>query len=155
MLIAAQNVEKRQQVMEEWYNCLLDGPGVFVIRGCEPNSDILDRADAGFGRIIAEEREGASERGDHFAPGGKNDRIWNSFGKLANVDPDAFVDYYANEIMYVPVPAKRLSLFSAMASEAWLGPGYQMTAQVNVVKPGGAAQQPHRDYRKLDIGIQR
>jgi ectoine hydroxylase-related dioxygenase (phytanoyl-CoA dioxygenase family) len=32
------------------------------------------------------------------------------------------------------------------ASEAWLGPCYQMTAQVNVVRPGGAAQQAHRDY---------
>ncbi|KAL0243720.1 hypothetical protein I308_105691 [Cryptococcus tetragattii IND107] len=31
-------------------------------------------------------------------------------------------------------------------NEAWLGPGYQLTAQVNVVRPGGKAQQPHRDY---------
>nr|WP_269083536.1 phytanoyl-CoA dioxygenase family protein [Pseudomonas amygdali] len=27
-----------------------------------------------------------------------------------------------------------------------LGPGFQVTAQVNVVHPGGQAQQPHRDY---------
>jgi ectoine hydroxylase-related dioxygenase (phytanoyl-CoA dioxygenase family) len=33
-----------------------------------------------------------------------------------------------------------------MVSEAWLGPCYQMTSQVNVVRPGGAAQQAHRDY---------
>ena len=33
-----------------------------------------------------------------------------------------------------------------MAAEAWLGPAYQMTAQVNRVNPGGAAQNPHRDY---------
>jgi len=31
-------------------------------------------------------------------------------------------------------------------SEAWLGPNYQMTAQVNLVHPGGAAQLAHRDY---------
>ena len=31
-------------------------------------------------------------------------------------------------------------------SQAWLGPGYQVTSQVNVVRPGGAAQSPHRDY---------
>jgi len=29
---------------------------------------------------------------------------------------------------------------------AWLGPNYQMTAQLNVVYPGGQAQQAHRDY---------
>ncbi|MEP7024682.1 MAG: phytanoyl-CoA dioxygenase family protein, partial [Actinomycetota bacterium] len=28
----------------------------------------------------------------------------------------------------------------------WLGPGYQVTSQVNVVNPGGAAQTAHRDY---------
>ena len=32
------------------------------------------------------------------------------------------------------------------ACEAWLGPNYQMTAQVNLVHPGGDAQQAHRDY---------
>lgn len=31
-------------------------------------------------------------------------------------------------------------------AEAWLGPAYQMTSQVNVVRPGGAAQEAHRDY---------
>ena len=31
-------------------------------------------------------------------------------------------------------------------SEAWLGPSYQITSQLNVVNPGGAAQVPHRDY---------
>ena len=34
----------------------------------------------------------------------------------------------------------------ALAAEAWLGPAYQMTAQVNRVNPGGAAQTAHRDY---------
>ena len=29
---------------------------------------------------------------------------------------------------------------------AWLGPGYQVTSQINVVNPGGAAQTAHRDY---------
>ena len=33
-----------------------------------------------------------------------------------------------------------------MAAEAWLGTGYQITAQVNCVNPGGAAQSAHRDY---------
>ena len=34
----------------------------------------------------------------------------------------------------------------ALASEAWLGPAYQVTSQVNNVRPGGAAQTPHRDF---------
>jgi ectoine hydroxylase-related dioxygenase (phytanoyl-CoA dioxygenase family) len=33
-----------------------------------------------------------------------------------------------------------------LISGAWLGPGYQVTSQVNVVRPGGVAQDPHRDY---------
>lgn len=41
-----------------------------------------------------------------------------------------------------------------MVSEAWLGPGYQLTAQVNVVRPGGKAQEPHRDYRENSLPIQ-
>ncbi len=47
--------------------------------------------------------------------------------------PAVFADYYRNEML-------------ALASEAWLGPDYQVTSQVNVVNPGGEAQQPHRDY---------
>jgi ectoine hydroxylase-related dioxygenase (phytanoyl-CoA dioxygenase family) len=31
-------------------------------------------------------------------------------------------------------------------SQAWLGPRYQVTSQVNVVNPGGKQQVPHRDY---------
>ena len=34
----------------------------------------------------------------------------------------------------------------ARACRAWLGPGYQIATQLNVVRPGGKAQQPHRDY---------
>nr|WP_244638610.1 phytanoyl-CoA dioxygenase family protein [Pantoea agglomerans] len=34
----------------------------------------------------------------------------------------------------------------ALICEAWVGPGYEITAQVNQVRPGGKAQQPHRDY---------
>ena len=51
----------------------------------------------------------------------------------ACADPEGFALYYGNPGI-------------ALASEAWLGPGYQMTAQVNRVNPGGAAQTAHRDY---------
>ena len=46
---------------------------------------------------------------------------------------EKFAAYYGNDII-------------ALVTEAWLGPGYQMTSQVNVVNPGGAAQSAHRDY---------
>ena len=71
--------------------------------------------------------------GDHFARPGANDRVWGALDKLAVTDPETFADYYANDVL-------------ALVSEAWLGPGYQVTSQVNVVNPGGQAQVAHRDY---------
>jgi ectoine hydroxylase-related dioxygenase (phytanoyl-CoA dioxygenase family) len=53
--------------------------------------------------------------------------------KFALRDPEAFAGYYGNEVI-------------ALVAEAWLGPGYQVTSQVNVVNPGGQAQVAHRDY---------
>ena len=44
-----------------------------------------------------------------------------------------FAEYYAADTL-------------ALVCEAWLGPRYQVTSQVNVVNPGGKAQVPHRDY---------
>ncbi|KAJ5814227.1 uncharacterized protein N7503_000977 [Penicillium pulvis] len=57
----------------------------------------------------------------------------NSFNKHGAEDPASFVDYYAN-------------LWLAAVCTAWLGPGYKVTAQVNAVHPGGAAQGAHRDF---------
>jgi len=59
--------------------------------------------------------------------------VWNALGKLAVTDPEAFIDYHRSDAV-------------AVACEAWLGPRYQLTEQVNVVNPGGEAQHPHRDY---------
>lgn len=126
--------ETRDAAMAELHHCLLSGPGVFIVKDAFDTS-VVDRASRAFGAIIERERaaNGGQARGDHFAKAGANDRIWNSFQKLAAEDPRTFVEYYANEIL-------------ALASEAWLGPGYAITAQTNIVKPGGKAQEPHRDY---------
>lgn len=62
-----------------------------------------------------------------------SDRIWNSFRKHCSQDPENFVTYYSK-------------VWLAKVCEAWLGPGYRITAQTNIVKPGGAAQVSHRDY---------
>jgi len=122
----------QHEVRAELARVLLDGPGIFVLEGAVPG-DVVDRTTAVFEAMIAAQRATASKAGDHFARPGANDRVWNALEKQARRDPDAFVDYYANAAI-------------ALAALAWLGPGYQVTSQVNVVNPGGAAQTPHRDY---------
>ena len=122
----------RRRVQAELAGALADGPGIVVVTGALPRA-ALDRATAVFEELIAEQRRSGATAGDHFAKPGANDRIWNALEKFAVRDPAAFADYYAAEAL-------------ALVPEAWLGPGYQMTSQVNVVNPGGAAQSPHRDY---------
>lgn len=123
----------RQALMEEWANVFAHGAGIVVIRQAMTDHAMIDRASLVFDQIIAEEKAGAKGGGDHFAKPGANDRIWNSLEKHCLADPANFAAYYSCASI-------------ALASEAWLGPAYQMTAQVNRVNPGGAAQTPHRDY---------
>ncbi len=129
---AAITAAPRREALAEVAHALSEGPGIAVFTGAVA-PDVVDAASAVFQTIIEDERRRATSGGDHFAPAGANDRIWNALQKLAAKDPEVFADYYANEIV-------------DLASAAWLGPGYQVTSQVNVVNPGGQAQQPHRDY---------
>lgn len=124
--------QDRQEVMSELHRLFRDGPGVMVVRGAYPDAQVVDRHSEVFRQIITQEAATAV-RADHFAKAGANQRIWNSLQKAAEHDPDSFVEYYANPLLEV-------------IAEAWLGPYFQTTAQVNVVTPGGQAQQPHRDY---------
>jgi ectoine hydroxylase-related dioxygenase (phytanoyl-CoA dioxygenase family) len=94
---------------------------------------VVDAASAEFFAMIADQRAAGGVAGDHFAAAGQNDRVWNALEKLALRAPSVFAAYYANDVI-------------AAVSGAWLGPGYQVTSQINVVNPGGAAQTPHRDY---------
>jgi ectoine hydroxylase-related dioxygenase (phytanoyl-CoA dioxygenase family) len=123
----------RQTIMQEWAQVLSSGAGIIIIRQGMPDHPAIDRASAVFDQIIADEKVAGAGGGDHFAKPGANDRIWNSLEKHCLADPANFAAYYGNTSI-------------ALASEAWLGPNYQMTAQVNRVNPGGAAQTPHRDY---------
>jgi ectoine hydroxylase-related dioxygenase (phytanoyl-CoA dioxygenase family) len=129
----AHQAAQRRTVEAELAHALLHGPGVFVIRAAFPDTTIVDRVTAVFSGIINEQRASGAVAGDHFAKPGANDRIWNALEKLALRDADAFAEYYANDML-------------ALASHAWLGPGYQITSQVNQVNPGGAAQVAHTDY---------
>ena len=122
-----------REVRAELVGALTDGPGVVVFRGAFPDPSVVDRLTAVFEALIAEQHASGRAAGDHFARPGANDRVWNALEKAARHDPEAFADYYANDVL-------------ALVSHAWLGPGYQVTSQVNVVNPGGAAQRPHRDY---------
>ena len=108
------------------------GPGIFVLAGAF-EGDVVDRASEVFRAIIEQQHREGRAIGDHYAKPGANDRVWNAIEKLAVDAPDVFVDYYANDMV-------------ALGALAWLGPGYQISSQVNVVNPGGEAQQPHRDY---------
>ena len=95
--------------------------------------EAVDAATSVYRGLIDEQRATEGPAGDHFAEAGANDRVWNSLEKLALADPETFVDYFS-------APAIDI-VFTA-----YFGRGYGMSAQVNVVNPGGAAQSPHRDY---------
>jgi ectoine hydroxylase-related dioxygenase (phytanoyl-CoA dioxygenase family) len=123
----------RDDVCAELVRAFTDGPGVVVFEGAFPDHAVIDRVTEVFDEIVADEAAAGGAPGDHFAAPGANSRVWNALEKLAVRAPEAFVDYYANDVI-------------ALASSAWLGPGYQVTSQVNVVRPGGKAQEPHRDY---------
>jgi len=123
----------RREVMAEFGRALLSGPGILAFKKMYTDTSIIDRVSKTFWQIIDEQHARGEAKGDHYAKPGSNDRVWNVQEKLAIRDPDAFVDYYRND-------------FLALIATAWLGPGYQVTTQVNVVNPGGDAQQPHRDY---------
>ncbi len=126
------DAEHRAALRDELTTALVDGPGIVVLEGAVPPAAV-DRVSEVFWDLIEAQRAHGGPAGDHFAKPGANDRIWNALEKLAVADPDAFVDYHCSDAI-------------AVACEAWLGPRYQITEQVNVVNPGGEAQQPHRDY---------
>jgi ectoine hydroxylase-related dioxygenase (phytanoyl-CoA dioxygenase family) len=125
--------EGRKVVMAEWAEVLMTGPGIVVFKNATTDMDAMDMMSANFNAIIKDQHAAGTSAGDHFAKPGANDRIWNALEKVALRDPDCFARYYANDMI-------------AMVSQSWLGLGYQVTSQVNVVNPGGSAQSMHRDY---------
>lgn len=122
-----------EAVLAELCDLLMHGPGVAVFKHAFTDLSVIDRASQVFADIIDEQHRTKTGGGDHFAKPGANDRIWNSLEKHCLADPENFALYYANPII-------------ELVSRAWLGPAFQMTAQVNRVNPGGASQTPHRDY---------
>jgi ectoine hydroxylase-related dioxygenase (phytanoyl-CoA dioxygenase family) len=118
--------------MAEWAQVWSSGAGVLVLQGLYPDAALVDATTVAFQTLIAQAR-GAGQGGDHFAKPGANDRVWNALEKLCLRAPEVFARYYGNPLL-------------DLVCEAWLGPAYQMTSQINCVNPGGAAQTAHRDY---------
>jgi len=128
-------------LLAEWGRALLDGPGLVVLHQASDDMDAIDALTREFQAIIEEQHASGKAGGDHFAKPGANDRIWNVQQKVCLRAPRAFARYYGNPIL-------------GLICRAWLGPAYQMTAQVNVVNPGGAAQSPHRDFHLGFMSLQ-
>lgn len=122
-------------LQDEWHSVLHTGPGVFVLKNFYSTSSLstIDESNTAFDTIISHEEASSNKKGDHFAASNANSRIWNSLQKHALTDSASFVQYYSNPWL-------------KHVSEAWLGPDYTVTAQVNIVRPGGKPQMPHRDY---------
>ena len=123
--------KRNQNLKDELTDVLLNGPGVFVLQNAyNKKTKVIDDVTNIFEQIIKSEKRHA--KGDHFATG-NNDRVWNSIQKLCQKNPRAYVRYHSNP-------------WITFAAEAWLGPAFQVTAQVNVVRPGGKSQSGHCDY---------
>ncbi|MCL1127983.1 phytanoyl-CoA dioxygenase family protein [Shewanella surugensis] len=125
--------EAWKPVMAEWNRAFESGPGIIAIRRGYTDTQVIDDVTEALNSIIAEEEAKGVGHGDHFAAAGANSRVWNGHEKLGVKSPELFVRYNTNECV-------------RRVSEAWLGTGYQITTQANVVRPGGKAQTAHRDY---------
>lgn len=124
--------QRARALQEEWANTLLSGAGAVVVRNAIEDLGMLDQVTDTLNGIIAGESS-QSIAADHFAAAGSNTRLWNAHEKLAIESPELFATYNANDTI-------------SLMSQAWLGPGYQITTQANIVHPGGKAQTCHRDY---------
>lgn len=136
--LSSYSADQLSALQDEWYHILLHGPGVFATKHMYTDLGLIDKVNDVYSSIIKQEEQKAGKKGDHFATSGSNSRIWNSFSKHCLADPSTFLKYYSNP--WLP-----------LISSAWLGPHHRLTAQVNIVQPGGAAQISHRDYH---IGFQ-
>ncbi|KAK3053894.1 hypothetical protein LTR09_005174 [Extremus antarcticus] len=128
-----ENADLTNRLQDELYHNLTSGPGVYILKHFFTSLAPIDSANAAFSAIIEDELEKTGAKGDHFAPASANSRIWNSFSKHALQDPESFTAYFSNP-------------WFKLVCDSYLGPAYRITTQVNIVRPGGKAQMPHRDY---------
>ena len=136
-MVKLQNIfndqKTKNKLMAEWAWVLKHSSGVIVLSNAYQETTVIDEASKLYEDIILREKKNKGGGEDHFAAAGANDRIWNSLQKLCEISPDVYFRYFANVAIQT-------------VCEAWLGPNSQMTAQINLVRPGGSAQLAHRDY---------
>ena len=120
-------------VMAEMNRSFRSGPGIVAIKEGYVDTSLVDAVTEQLTAIIDEEEAAGTGTGDHFAAAGANSRLWNAHEKLCMRAPELYIRYNASEIL-------------RRVCESWLGPAYQITTQVNVVRPGAKAQTAHRDY---------
>ena len=108
---------------------LAEGPGIVVFKGAFADPSSSTARPRSFDALIAEQKAAAASAGDHFAKPGANDRVWGALDKFALRAPR-------------PSPTTTPTTSLALVASAWLGPGYQVTSQVNVVNPGGPPRSP-------------
>ncbi len=132
--LRSMTADELQVVKKEWAECWIRGAGVVIIQGFYADNSIVDEMSGIMIGLLEKEKREKKLIGDHFGEQGSNHRVWNVLEKAAIEDPGVFIHYYKNPLL-------------DGVAEAWLGPNYQVTAQVNLVPPGGSAPQtPHRDY---------
>ena len=128
------------EVSAELVRAFTEGPGVVVFEGAFRDHSVIDRVTGVFDEIIADaDGRGPGAAGDHFAKPGANDRVWNALEKLCGARARGrSSDYYANDVI-------------ALASAAWLGPGYQIdvASQRGQSRRSGAGAAPRLPPRLL------
>ena len=121
---AATSPDTRRALLAEWVEAMTGG----LSRGLSQGLRRHGRRRCRVRPLLGHDRRAAGEPHGRRRPlrqAGANDRIWNALEKLCFRDPAVFAAYYGNEIVALV--------------EAWLGPAYQFTSQINVVNPGSRA----------------
>ncbi|KAF5368060.1 hypothetical protein D9758_004470 [Tetrapyrgos nigripes] len=116
---------------EEFIRALKSGPGVVVFRGAFASDDTEEKEFDKGTEVLKELIEG--QRKQDTKKRDENYIVPNTNQNWAKRDPKSYSDYYKNDVI-------------GLASGAWLGPWYQMTAQISQCVPGNKAQKMHRDY---------
>lgn len=110
----------------EFNNHLVKGSGVFLIKNVIDNK-IIEETNNTINNIIQTQKKPDN---DHFSD---NLRIWNFYEKFCIKNPQLFINYHKNPLFNI--------IF-----QSYLGPKYEVTSQINIVKPNSKSQIFHRDY---------
>ena len=111
---------------DEIVNILKDREGFFIVKDAfDPK--LIDSNRESYYEILSK------EKWDHSRVKGTGKRIWRSLEKLALMDPHGWIYFYCNSAL-------------DHVFEAWLGPLYQLTAQINIINQDHKNLPVHFDY---------